>query len=68
MLNRHSNPRPHIEPRCPKCGSLTVIDNTWEHGKRVDTWRCPLCGHNGESSGFYDARKKDTVAMNRRRP
>ncbi len=63
MINRHQKPEPKIPQRCPKCHSVTVIDDTYQYGKRVDSWKCIFCGLNGDSDGFVDVINKTTVKI-----
>jgi len=61
MLNRKAKPTINIPDRCPKCGGLNIPDNSYAYGERVDGFRCVAYGLTSESSGFYDAIKRETV-------
>ena len=66
-MQDHHNPPTHkrntLGGRCPKCGSRTIPDISWQHGKLEDAWRCFSCGLTSESGGYVDVVKKRTVPM-----
>lgn len=62
MRNRNAKPQLQIPKACPKCRGKVCRDISYEHGRVVEAWKCPICGHHSDSGGFYDAIRKDTVA------
>lgn len=48
---------------CPKCKALVVPADSFERGKRVDSWRCSKCGLTGESESWFNAQTGETVMM-----
>jgi rubredoxin len=63
MQNRHAQKTVKPPARCPKCGSMTMLGNSWVHARLIPSWKCPMCGLSGESGGFVDFHRHTTVRM-----
>ena len=50
-------PRPGMDARCPKCGSVASVDDAME---RV---RCPHCGYEDTYDGYLETMKEEAVNM-----